>query len=212
MVDDHILMRDALASVIDRFDDCSVILLARHGKELMEKLQNDHLPDLLLLDIDMPEMDGYETAKWLRNQFPQIHVLILSVYDSELAMIRLLQSGVRGFLKKDIHPSELRHALDTTMQTGYYYSGNTTGKLVNLLKNSDSNTPLVNSINLTDNELRFLQMASTDKTYKEIARELKISARTVDNYRDQLFFKLSVKSRVGLVLFAIKNGVIRVGY
>ncbi len=212
MVDDHILLRDALASVIDRFDDCSVMLLARHGNDLIEKIQPDHLPDLVLLDIDMPELDGYETAKWMREHYPGIYVLVLSVYDSELAMIRLLQSGVRGFLKKDIHPSELRYAIETTMLTGYYYSGNTTGKLVNLLKNTDSKTPLVNSINLTENELRFLQMASTDKTYKEIAGELKISARTVDNYRDSLFSKLNVKSRVGLVLYAIKNGVVRVGY
>jgi len=212
LVDDHILLRDALASVIDRFDNCQVIALAGHGNEFIGLLQKGTFPDLVLLDLEMPELDGYETAKYMRANYPQIHVLVLTMYDSELAMIRFLQTGVRGFLKKDIHPSELKLAIETTMNSGYYYSGHSTGKLVNLLKHGESNIPLVNAITLTESELRFLKLACTELTYREIAQKMKISPRTVDYFRDTLFAKLNVKSRVGLVLYAIKNGVIRLNY
>lgn len=212
LVDDHILIRDALALVINNFDNCRVMLVASQGEEFIEKLQPGNLPDLVILDLNMPKMDGYETTKWVRDYYPDIYVLILTMYDSELSLLRLLQLGARGFLKKDIHPSELKFAIAVTMKTGYYYSNNAAGKMMNLLMNGELNTPLVNQITLSGHELEFLKLASTDKTYKEIALEMKISPRTVDNYRDSLFLKLNVKSRVGLVIFAIKNGVISPGY
>jgi len=212
MIDDHILIRDALASVINGFENCKVILLARHGNEFIEKIQIKELPNLVILDLNMPELDGYETAKWLQKKIPSIYILVLTMYDSEFAMIRLLQSGVRGFLKKDIHPEELRLAIETTMNTGYYYPINSaTSRLMGLMKKNESKHMTI-PVMLTQNELNFLKLAGTDMTYREIAKILKISPRTVDDYRDTLFEKLNVKSRVGLVMFAIKNGVITPGY
>lgn len=210
LVDDHILLRDALAASISKFDQCQVMLLAKNGKELIDNIRSDHLPDIVLLDINMPEFDGYQTAKWLRKYYSDVRVLVLTMYDSELALIRMLQLGARGLLKKDIHPSELYIAIQTTVKTGYYYSGDTATKLAGLLKKGEANTPLVNRITLTENELTFLKLASSERTYKEIALAMEISPRTVDNYRDALFVKLDVKSRVGLVLYAIRNGVVRV--
>src|SRR5690348_8000765 len=122
MVDDHILLRNALANLIGSFDDCEVILQANNGQELNTKLPGRPLPDVLLLDLNMPQMDGFETAVWLRDKYPKIHVLMLTMYDSELTLIRLLQAGVKGFLKKDIEPSELKFAIHSVMQSGYYYS------------------------------------------------------------------------------------------
>ena len=212
MLDDHILLRDALASVVNTFQDCKVILLARHGKEFIEKLQPGHLPDIVILDLNMPDLDGYETSKWLRNNYPDMYVLVLTMYDSEIALIRLLQNGVRGFLKKDIHPGELRSAIDSVIHTGYYYSYNSTGRLVNLFKNNSPKKFTPNTIILNENELAFLKFASTDMTYKEIAMQMNISPRTVDNYRDALFLKLTVKSRVGLAIYAIKCGIVTLSY
>ena len=212
MVDDHILIRDALAAVIDRFDNCKVILLAAHGKELLDKLQPDNLPDLVVLDLNMPEMDGYETARHLRLHYPGIYVLVLTMYDSEITLLRMLQAGVRGFLKKDIHPSELNIAIQSVMVSGYFYSYNSTGKLVNLFRKDKSNNHQADRLSLSENELTFLKLASTDMTYKEIATMMEVSPRTIDNYRDALFIKLNVKSRVGLAIYAIKSGVVTLEY
>jgi two-component system, NarL family, invasion response regulator UvrY len=211
MVDDHILLRDALAGVINGFDNCKVILLAANGKELLEKMQQDYLPGLVILDLNMPEMDGYETAKYLRLNYPGIYVLVLTMYDSEISLLRMVQAGARGFLKKDIHPGELKLAIQSVMASGYFYSHNSAGKLVNLFK-KETGLSQPERFNLSENELTFLRLASTDMTYKEIATLMEISPRTVDNYRDSLFVKLNVKSRVGLAIFAIKSGVVTLEY
>jgi two-component system invasion response regulator UvrY len=211
MADDHVLLRDALAVVINGFDHCKVILLAANGRELLDQMQSDLLPDLVILDLNMPQMDGYETAKYLRIHYPQIYVLVLSMYDSEISLLRMLQAGARGFLKKDIHPGELKIAIQSVMATGYFYSHHSAGKLVNLVKKDMSGNP-AERIGLNENELTFLKLASTDMTYKEISAIMKISPRTVDNYRDSLFIKLNVKSRVGLAIFAIKSGVVTLDF
>lgn len=212
MVDDHVLLRDALAAVIDHFDHCKVILLAANGKELLEKMQQGDRPDLVILDLNMPEMDGYETAKYLRINHPDIFVLVLTMYDSEISLLRMLQAGARGFLKKDIHPGELKLAIQSVVASGYFYSHNSAGKLVNLFRKENFSAEAPDRFRLSENELTFLRLASTDMTYKEIARLMKISPRTVDNYRDSLFVKLNVKSRVGLAIYAIKSGVVTLEY
>ena len=212
MIDDHILLRDALAGVINGFDNCRVILLAANGKELIGQLQRDNLPQLAILDLNMPEMDGYETAKYLRINHPDIYVLVLTMYDSEISLLRMVQAGARGFLKKDIHPGELKLAIQSVMTSGYFYSHTSAGKLVNLFKKENGSSSQTERFSLSENEITFLRLASTDMTYKEIATVMKISPRTVDNYRDSLFVKLNVKSRVGLAIYAIKSGVVTLEY
>jgi len=210
LVDDHTLLRDSLASVINTFENCKVSLLAGDGKELIEKLVVSNTPDIIFLDINMPNMDGYETALWLRKNNPNIIVLILTMYDTDLVLIKLLQHGVRGFLKKDILPEELNIAIQAVLKTGYYYNHNTTGRLLNFVQGSlapNVNYPH-NAVLLNETELKFLRYASSEMTYKQIATAMQISPRTVDNYRDSLFEKLGVKSRTGMAIYAIKNGVI----
>ena len=153
-------------------------------------------------------MDGYETASYLRDHHAEIHILMLTMYDSELALIRLLQAGVKGFLKKDIHPSELKFAIQSVMQSGYYYSNHTTGKLINLFRNNNDNNMLLQKTMLSEQELDFLKLVCTDMTYKEIAQQMKLNPRSVDNLRDHLFTKLDVKSRVGLAMYSIKHGIV----
>lgn len=209
LVDDHVLLRNALATIINGFDGCKVIYQAGNGKELMNQLSGSYLPDLILLDLNMAEMDGLETARWLHKTHPAIHVLMLTMYDTEPILIRLLQAGVKGFLKKDIHHSELRVAIESVIDNGFYYSRNSTSKLVNLLKAGSELAPANAASFLNDQELQFLKLVCSDKTYKEIAMELKLNPRSVDNLRDKLFEKLDVKSRVGLAMYAIRNGIAR---
>lgn len=208
MVDDHVLLRNALSSLIDSFDNCKVVLQADNGKELIRLLSMNKVPDVVLLDLSMPVMDGFETASWLKEHFPHIHVLMLTMYDSELTLIRLLQAGVKGFLKKDIEPSELKFAIHSVIQSGYYYSTHTAGRLANLFRSNVKDNQRLKNAMLDDAEINFLKLACTDMTYKEIAQKMNLSPRSVDALRDHLFIKLDVKSRVGLAMVAIRNGVV----
>jgi two-component system, NarL family, invasion response regulator UvrY len=176
--------------------------------QLTDKIAGGAVPDVAILDLNMPDMDGFETAEWLLKHYPRVHVLMLTMYDSELSLIRLLQAGVKGFLKKDIHPDELKFAIHSVVQSGYYYSNHATGKIVNLFRNNhDGYTHLQKAI-LTDQELLFLKLACSDLTYKEIAMQMGLNPRSVDTLRDQLFTKLDVKSRVGLAMVAIRHGIV----
>lgn len=208
MADDHILLRDALAGLINTFEEFSVTAVAGNGKEVIEIFKHIQVPQLLILDLNMPEMDGYDTAQWVQKNYPDTKILILTMYDSEIALIRLLQVGVKGFLKKDIHPLELKTALLSVMNDGYYYSHATTGKLASLLHKTHATHSSIEKTILNEIEIEFLKLASTDMTYKEIAIAMKMTPRSIDGYRDGLFEKLDVKSRVGLAIYAVKNGIV----
>jgi DNA-binding NarL/FixJ family response regulator len=157
----------------------------------------------------MPEMDGHQTALYLQKNHPEIKILMLTMYDSELALIRLLKAGVKGFMKKDIHPTELMHAIQSVHTQGYYYSAQTSSKLAGLFRD-ETTSQSIDKIMLSEIELEFLKHVCSELTYKEIAVELKMNPRAIDGMRDNLFTKLDVKSRVGLAMYAIKHGIVAV--
>ncbi|MEO6723407.1 MAG: response regulator transcription factor [Ferruginibacter sp.] len=208
LVDDHVLLRDALATLINSFPEFNVLSVASNGIDVIKAIEEGNIPDIVVLDLNMPKMDGFETAAWLKNNHPDIKVVILTMYDSEIALIRLLQAGVRGFLKKDIHPMELKNALIAVAENGYYYSHQATGKLGTLFKKNNDAGNSIERAFLTDIEIDFIKNACSEMTYKEIALKMSLTPRTIDNYRDSLFDKLNVKSRVGLAIYAVKNGVV----
>ncbi len=208
LVDDHILLRHALASLINQSEKCLVSIEASNGKEFLDKLNSSNIPDIAILDLNMPVMDGQETAEWLQNHHPQISVLMLTMYDSELVLIRLLKAGVKGFMKKDVHPTELMFAIQSVIDNGYYYSAHTSSKLAGLFKDSDNKTPLFQKIMLDDHELNFLKLACSEMTYKEIAQKMNMNPRAIDGIRDTLFTRLDVKSRVGLAMYALRHGLV----
>lgn len=208
LVDDHILLRNALAVLINSFEECRVINESTNGREIRQAIEAGTIPDVIIMDLNMPEMDGFEAAEFLHREHPNIPILMLTMYDSELSMIRLLQTGVKGFLKKDIHPAELKFAIRSVIQSGFYYSNHATGKLINLFRNNENgHIPLQKSV-LTAQEIQFMKMACSDLTYKEVAQKMGLNPRSIDTLRDQLFIKLDVKSRVGLVMVAIRHGIV----
>jgi len=211
LIDDHILLRDSLARVINSFENYTVSMVAENGKAFIEKLNPLNKPDILILDLNMPEMDGHETTYWIAKNHPEIRILILTMYDSE-TLIHLIKSGVRGFLKKDVSPGELRYAMQCIMADGNYCSHTITGRLFNLMKNQGNKNSTWGSVILSEHEITFLKHVTSEMTYKEIALLMKISPRTIDNYRDALFLKLNVKSRVGLAMYAIRSGIVTMNY
>ena len=208
LIDDHTLLRRGLKQLVESLGH-TVLFEADNGKDLIEKLKPKSLPDLLLLDINMPEMDGYETARWIKQHHPDIRILALSMYDNESAIIRMLQCGARGYILKDSEPAELKAAIEDVMNKGYYYSDLVSGKLIHAInKLDDSDNGLRSMIQLNDRETEFLKHACSEMTYKEIAEKMFLSPRTIDGYRDALFEKLNLKTRVGLVMYAIRNGIV----
>lgn len=196
MIDDHKLLRNGLAKIINEFDGFEVTIQASNGKEFIEQIATRRKPDIVLLDINMPVMNGYETAKWISSHLPGTKMLVLSMLDMDYAFIRMLRLGARGYLIKDSHPDQFYQALIQLRDKGFYINESKKG-------NSAIDLP-----KLTDKEIEFLQLACTEMTYREIAHEMNISYRTADSYRDVLFTKLDVNSRVGLVLYAIKSGIV----
>ena len=159
----------------------------------------------------MQEMDGYETAGWLKQHQPGIRVLVLSMFDNEVAIIRMMRLGVKGYVLKDIRKKELKEALDSIVTKGYYYSDLVTGKLIHTINKIDGEkegSSVKEIISMSEREIEFLKLACTELTYREIAGRMCLSIHTIDGYRDTLFEKLHVKSRVGLVLYGIRNRLI----
>lgn len=209
LVDDHTLLRNGLASLVRSFDGYEVLFEADNGKEFIAQLQHYPAPDLVLLDITMPEMNGFETADWIKQNLPNVKVLVLSVMDNDSIIISMLKKGARGYILKDSKPTVFKQALDNIRDTGFYINELISNKMLNYVTQEGSQSAKETSIisQLSEKEIAFLQMACTEMTYKEIAESMNLSPRTIDGYRDELLKKLNVQSRIGLVTFAIKNGL-----
>lgn len=208
VADDHSLLRNALARLINSFDNYQVIFEADNGKDVKEKLSRHVIPDIMLLDVNMPESDGYETARWIYKNYPQVKVLALSMFSDEGTIIRMLRLGAKGYIMKNADPEELKLALDSVLKKDFYLSEYISGKIISGL-HKDIDMP-EEPITLNEKEKEFLRWVCTELTYKDIAGKMFVSPRTVDDYRNSLFEKLKVKTRIGLVLYAIRNGLVEV--
>jgi len=202
LVDDHSLFRRGIASLIQTFPEYEVLFDASSGEECCNKINGQFKPDLVLLDINMPVFNGMQTALWLQQNYPEIHVIILSMFDDEDTVIAMMKTGIKGYLLKDAEPAEFKKALDSVTANDVYFPAFVTRYLAkSLSKNPEP-------IRLNAREIEFIRFASTELTYKEIADKMFVSLRTVDGYRDQLFIKLHVKNRIGLVLYAIRHKIV----
>lgn len=209
IVDDHIMVRKGLCALINLLPSYKVVFDADNGRDMINKLKLNDPPNIILLDLNMPEMDGYSSAHWLKIHYPQIIILAISTMDSETAIIKMIRLGAKGYILKDADPNVLQEAFDMVLKSGYYYNEIITQKLVSSLNNlsADEQTPGV-SKPLSPRELEFVQLACSERTYNKIANEMFVSERTVDGYRDIVFKKFNVTSRVGMVLYAIKNKIV----
>jgi DNA-binding NarL/FixJ family response regulator len=208
IADDHSLLRSALAKLINTFESYSIIIEADNGKDLRNRILQQILPDIVMLDVNMPEMDGFETTQWLHKNFPQIKVLALSMMSDERTIIKMFRLGAKGYLLKNTDPDELKKALDSLMNKDVYLSEYVSNKLVSGL-HQDADQPLKETV-LNEREREFLRWTCSELSYKDIAEKMFVSPRTVDDYRQALFTKLKVHSRVGLVMYAIRNGIAEV--
>lgn len=206
IVDDHLLFASSLEKLIHTFGGFKVLYKAGNGAELQEHFElNRPKPDVILLDVNMPVMNGLETVTWLTQTHPNIKVLVLSMEDDEEHILKMIRSGAKGYLLKDIDPENLKHALKEVLEKGFYYTEKINEILLDIVQGKGR--PDQKSL-LKENEITFLKLACTEKTYKEIADIMCLSPKTIDGYRQELFSKLNIKNRVGLVLYAIKNNFV----
>lgn len=208
IADDHVLLRTALARLINSFEGYAVLFEADNGKEIRSKIMQHLVPEVVLLDVNMPEMDGFETTQWLHKNYPHVKVLVLSMLSDERTIIKMFRLGAKGYLLKNAGPDEFKKALDSIVNKNVYLSEYVSSKLVaGLHKDADREE---NPIILNEREKDFLRWTCSELSYKEIAEKMFLSPRTIDDYRQSLFNKLKVHSRVGLVMYAIRNGIAEV--
>lgn len=206
IVDDHLLIAKAIASIIDGFRDYRVLYECENGDALVEKfIQPANIPDIVLMDISMPGMDGFETTAWLREHYPDVLVMALTMQSDNESLLKMIRAGARGYLQKNVHPLELEKALDAMKNRGLYYPDWAASRVLQSLASGDLEKE--DPVPLSPREKEFLKFACTELTYKEIAEKMFCSPRTVESYRDALFEKLGVKTRVALALFAVKTGL-----
>jgi len=210
IVDDHNLFRKGLIKLINLGDvdhKYAILFEADNGCEMQEKLAAKLAPDIILMDIHMPDMDGYTAVSWLRNYHPNIKILIISMFETEETVIRMTQLKVNGYLSKDIEVEDMHLALESIISKGYYFSDSVSTIMAQSIINGGDAKPAPASINEVERTL--LKLACTDLTYQQIAKQMNLSFRAIDGYRENLFKKLKVQSRQGLVVQALKRGFVQ---
>ena len=204
IVDDHLLIAKAISSMISGFKVYDVLYEVENGKELIDKFQVEkNIPDIVLLDISMPVMDGFETAAWLKKNHPAVKVIVLTMQGDDVSLVKMIKAGAISYLNKNVHPTELQKALDAVWEKGTYFPDWANSRILYALAhNEDEQT-----VKLSEREIEFLRYSCTEMTYSEIGEKMFCSGRTIESYRDSLFEKLHVKTRTALALFAVKIGL-----
>ncbi|MVO10839.1 response regulator [Flavobacterium sp. TP390] len=206
IIDDHLLFSQSLKYLINSFNDFLVVDNYENGKDFIDSVQANKINtdeiELVLLDVNMPVLDGLKTMEWIKNNREELKVIALSVNDDEETIIKMIKHGAKGYLLKDTSPQIFEEALKTVADKGFFFTELVSGLLVNRLDNNNQKHEL------KDKEILFIKHACTEKTYKEIADEMCLSPKTIDGYRENLFCKLEIKTRIGLVLYAIKNKIV----
>jgi DNA-binding NarL/FixJ family response regulator len=206
IVDDHKLVSKALENMISYNPKFEVIMNCFNGQDFLDQLKKDKLqPDVILMDINMPIKNGIETTIEITRDFPNLKVIALTMEDNEYTVIKMLKAGAKGYLLKDMSPDILFEAIDIVHEKGVFYTDLINQGLLKI-KSGEKFEEELEEI-LKDREIEFIKLACSELTYREIADQMFLSHRTIDGYRDSVFTKINVKTRVGIVLFAIKNNL-----
>jgi DNA-binding NarL/FixJ family response regulator len=204
IVDDHQLFLKSLSVLIESFPTFKIVLDALNGEGLLNKLATaEILPDILLLDVNMPVMDGANTATIISSKYPEIKMIALSMKDDDVSVIKMIKAGCCAYLLKDIHPDELEKALNEVYTKGYYNADVSNINYRRLILKTNEQ-----EIVFTERERTFLKLACSDLTYKQIAMQMHLSERTIDGYREALFQKMNVQSRTGMALEALRRNLV----
>lgn len=206
LADDHAMLRKGLIKLLMVFGNYESLFDVDNGNEVIRQLQNHKIPDVLILDVNMAEKDGYQTAQWVSTHYPQVRILALSMFSDENTIIKMIRAGAKGYITKNSDPEKLKEAIDTLYEKGVYLPESLSAKIFSGIKNSIL-LSADKATNLTEKEKTFLSLLCQELSYQEIAGKMFLSPRTVDDYRKKLTRKLNVKGKSGLIVYAMSNGL-----
>ncbi|MFY7971226.1 MAG: response regulator [Flavobacteriales bacterium] len=207
IADDHKLFREGLTSLLHDENDLKVVGHANNGKELLQLLY-DIVPNVILLDVNMPEYDGFSAITELHKLYPQVRVIVLSMHDEPSFIMHFIQNGASSYLYKNSDPEEVVHAIRTCMEKGSYINEQIGAMIAAQIAKRETGKSK-NEVKLEERDIRLLQLICEEKSSKEIADELLLSHRTVEGLKQKLYDKLGIKTVAGLVKYAVRNGIIQ---
>ncbi len=209
IADDHHLVRQGMKLMIQGFGNFEIICESSNGKELIEKIEMLNVkPDISIIDLSMPIMDGFETIRYLVKNHSQINCIALSMSNDFKTVFKVIDSGAKGYLTKDETPDIMKETLEEVFHSGKSYSSFVVDSLVKYQNSNsfESNNTSHNRV-LSKREIEFVKYCCSELAYKQIADKMSVSNRTVDSYRESVFSKLNLKSRIGIVLYAVNKGI-----
>jgi DNA-binding NarL/FixJ family response regulator len=211
IADDHKLFRKGIISMLASHPEIETVYEAENGKELMEQILRGQ-PDVVLLDLKMPVMTGWEVLAELKKKKIKLPVIVLSMYDEESVIMNAIREGAGGYLSKNAEPDEIFMALESALESGFYFNEATNRAMLRkMLKQEEIPTTAGStSIDLTDREVEVLRLIAMEMSSSEIATKLFLSPRTVEAIRQKLFEKFGAKNVVGLIIMATKRGFLQV--
>jgi DNA-binding NarL/FixJ family response regulator len=208
IADDYKIFREGLKVGLSADDSLEVILEADNGEDLLKGLENV-TPDVILMDLKMPIMDGMEATKEVRKKYPSVKVLVVSMYEDDKFIIHLMENGANGYLLKNTEPDEIRRSIYAVHENGYYFNDLVNKALLKKLVLKNNLKPSFNqNVELTEREQEVLKLICEEKTAGEIAKDIFLSPRSVEGIRQRLIEKVGVRNSAGLVMFAVKNGLV----
>lgn len=207
IADDHKLFRKGVIAALEDSPDLELVLEAQNGRELLNNL-NKAKPDIILLDLKMPEMDGIQATAEIRKQNENIKIIVITMHDDEKYVIHLMEIGANGYLLKNAEPEEIKTAIHTAYENGYYFNDFVNKALLKRVVHKTQLKPIFNKdIELTSREIEVLKLICQEQTANEISQLIFLSPRTVEGIRTRLLEKIGVKNTAGLVMYAVKNGI-----
>lgn len=204
--DDQVAVRKGIVSFMKSFDGISIEIEADHGQDLIRQIEKAaRRPDVIMLDIHMPQLDGFETVRALKERWPDTRILVLTGFDTEVYLIQMINMGVNGYLLKSVHPDKIKMALESIYDYGFYYNDISEEHFFKRVKKKEILLP-----HFTERELEYLKYCPTDLNYRQIASKMGTTVKAIDGYTARLCEKLHVKGRIGLAICAIHFGIVQV--
>lgn len=206
LVDDHKLFRSGIRALLSAYDNFEVVSESDNGKEFTETVEHMK-PDVVLMDLEMPEMDGMETTKYLKEHHPDVKVIVISMHNDEKFIVHLMEIGAHGYLLKNADPEDIVSAILSVHETGYHFTELVSRVLLHgLVKGEKVKPSFLPGNDLTTREIEVLKLICQENTAAEIGEKLFISPRTVEGHRNNLLIKTGARNIAGIVVFAMKNG------